>query len=349
MATQTALVVRKLEEPLEVIHDKPIPQPGLGQIQVRVTVAGLNPHDQKARDRGLFIKDTLPSSLANDVVGIVTAIGDGVTRFNIGDNVFSQASFVGLQQYAVLEEDFTALVPEGISEDECATLPTNVIAGVVGFFDPQNLGLPAPWSPHADLTALKDSAVLIVGGGSNCGRFATQLASLAGFGTIVVVGGNDVQLKGFGATHIIDRYGGDDKILQSIRNIVHDDLVYAFDAYNNPPQQHLAINALSNSKRGVLARLTYSRGVLNESLIHEKKKGYELKNVVGISSFKPDTVRPFWKSVSQLLGQGKIKHLEYVAHEGLDVVKVNQVLDSYREGERVVQTHFHVSKKRDDN
>ena len=130
MSSQTALVVQELGNPLVAVHDSPIPQPGPGQIQVQVTVAGLNPHDQKARDRGLFIKDSLPSSLANDVVGVVTVRGEDVTRFKVGDKVFSQGGFAGLQQYAVLEEEFTALVPEGVSDDECATLPTNIIAGM---------------------------------------------------------------------------------------------------------------------------------------------------------------------------------------------------------------------------
>lgn len=129
MSTQAALVVQQIGQPLISIHDFPIAKPGPGQIQVRVTVAGLNPHDHKARDWGLFIKDNLPSSLANDVVGEVTVLGEGVTRFKVGDVVFSQAAFVGLQQYALLEEDFTAIVPEGISQDEAATLPTNIIAG----------------------------------------------------------------------------------------------------------------------------------------------------------------------------------------------------------------------------
>lgn len=156
------------------------------------------------------------------------------------------------------------------------------------------------------------------------------------------MGGDETQLKSFGATHVIDRHGGHDKVLASIRDVVGDDLVYAFDAYNNPPQQHLAVNALSNSKRGVLARLTHSRGVLDETLIHQKGKGYELKNVIGASTLNPEVVKPFWENVSRLLAEGKIKPLEYVVHEGLDVGKVNEVLDAYRDGKKVVQTHFHV-------
>ena len=135
MALQTAAVVKNVGEPVTSISNWPIPQAGHSQVQVRVTIAGLNPHDQKGRDIGLFVKESLPAVLGSDVVGIVTALGEGTRRFKIGNRVFGQASIApgstskGLQQYAVLDEDFIASVPNGITEDEAATLPTNLLAG----------------------------------------------------------------------------------------------------------------------------------------------------------------------------------------------------------------------------
>jgi hypothetical protein len=135
MTTQTALIVRNIGEPVTAVHDWPIPQPGPKQIQVRVTTAGLNPHDQKGRDFGLFIQDDLPAILGSDIVGVVTTRGEGASRFNIGDRVFGQASMASgsvskaLQQYAVLNENSAAIAPEDFSDDECATLPTNLLAG----------------------------------------------------------------------------------------------------------------------------------------------------------------------------------------------------------------------------
>jgi NADPH2:quinone reductase len=204
--------------------------------------------------------------------------------------------------------------------------------------------LPAPWNTELDYSPLKDSQILIVGGGSNCGRFATQLASLAGFGTIIVVGGQEEELKTFGATHIIDRHGGQYVIVQQIRDVAGDELMYAFDAINGPPNHHLAINALSSSKRGKLARIVHSRGVLDESSIHPKKAGYELKNISGISSLKPGVAIPFWKNVERYLVQGDIRPSKYAIHRGLDAQAVNEVLDRYRDGKVVAQTHFHISE-----
>jgi NADPH2:quinone reductase len=365
MATQTALIVHKIGEPVIAVSDWPIPQPGSKQVQIRVTTAGLNPHDRKGRDFGLFIQDDFPAILGSDIVGIVTMRGEGATRFNIGDRIFGQASMAAgsiskaLQEYAVVDEDFAAVVPAGFEDDECATFPTNLLAGklsreltllvdvngfpgVIGFFDEQGLGLSPPWQTES--TKYGSSSILIVGGGSNCGRFATQLSKLIGFGTIVVVGGHLDELTSFGATHVVDRHGDHDAVLHNIRAIVGDELLYAFDTYNNPPDQNLAINALSRSKRGKMARLTYSREYINERMIHPKEAGYELKNVVGLSHLKPDIAIPFWRHVAEYLVQGQIEPLGYVVYHGLDPDIVNGVLDRYRDGKAVVQTHLRVGK-----
>jgi NADPH2:quinone reductase len=134
MPSQTALIVRTIGEPVTLDTNWPIPTPGPKQIQVRVTVAGLNPHDQKSRDIGLFIKDSLPAILGSDVVSVVTVLGESVSRFKVGDRVFGQSSIVGsdskaLQEYTVLNENFAAHVPLNWSRDEAATVPTNLLAG----------------------------------------------------------------------------------------------------------------------------------------------------------------------------------------------------------------------------
>jgi len=347
-STQQALLVTELGKPLTLTTSRPIPQPGPSQIQIRVTVAGLNPHDQKARDYGLFIASNLPAVISNDVVGRVTALGSSVNNFAIGDRVVSQASFSpgslqnGLQQYAVLDADFTAKIPDDVSDDEAATLPCNTLAPLLAIFDPSTLDFPAPWTPEASTFNYANTTLLVIGGGSSCGKFGVQLAALAGFGRIVVVGGDESELKSYGATHVLDRHGGDDLVLSRIRAVVGDDLVYAYDAINPPSGQHLALNALSNTKRGKLARLLPT-GPVNESKIHAKQAGYEIKNVMGSSHLFPNLTKPYWERLPQYLKAGSIKPLRFVVEHGLDADKVNEVLDRYRDGKKVIKTHIHLA------
>ncbi|KAH7009321.1 putative alcohol dehydrogenase [Macrophomina phaseolina] len=286
-------------------HDWPIPEPGPDQIQIRVTVTALNPHDQRSRDMGLFVNDNLPAILGNDVAGVVTAVGPHGTKFKPGDRIFTYGAMTadhaqkGLQQYALADEDFASLVPEGFSAHDVATLPEARTFDYAG------------------------TQVLIVGGGSNCGRFGVQLATLAGIGKIVVVGGNEEELKRFGATHVLNRHGGHDLVLQRIRDVVGDDLLFCYDAVNPPDAQLLGINALSHTKKGKLARLL-SFGQPGGSHVPDKKVGFEVKNVLGLSL-------------------GKIVPLKYDVAAGLDADKVNDVLDRYRDGKPVVQTHLRIS------
>jgi len=343
--SQTALIVTEVGKPL-VRTERPIPTPAENQIQVKVTVAGLNPHDEKARDTGLFIADKLPAVLANDVVGIVTALGSGVSTRRVGDRIVGHSGMVpgwlqtGLQEYVVLDVPFTAVIPKGISDDEAATLPTNIIAPLVALFnDESGLGIPAPWTKEAEDFDYKGKTLLIVGGGSNCGKFGVQLAKLAGIGKIVVVGSkrSEEEVKRYGATHVL--YRDTEDVLGQIREIVGDDLVYAYDAVNPPEGQLLALNALSNHKKGKLARLLPRP--IDESRIKGKTAGFEIKNVFGLSHVRPDLCAPFWERVPGYLESGKIIPLSFQAVEGLDADKVNRELDKYRDGEAVQKIHVH--------
>ncbi|KAK7952891.1 alcohol dehydrogenase [Apiospora saccharicola] len=351
---QKAIVVQELGKPVALISNQPIPTPGPQQVQLKVTVAGLNPHDQKGRDFGLFTQGRLPTAvLGNDAVGTVTQLGPDVHGISVGDRIVTQGLLdlnggnsdqLAFQEYAIADVSALAKIPDSVSDDEAATLPTNIIAPVVGLF--HDLQIPAPWIED-DAQSKKTfdyagSTVLIIGGGTNNGRFAVQLAKLAGIGKIVAVGGDEAELKGFGATHVLDRHGGHDAVLERIRTIVGDDLVYALDTVNAPADQHLGVNALSDSRKGLLARLLPTGPIDASKVTGAKKAGYEVLNVYGSSQANSELCTPFWERLPGYLSAGDIKPLGYVVKQGLDAGAVNEVLDAYRDGGRVVKTHFHI-------
>ncbi len=246
---------------------------------------------------------------------------------------------MALQEYAVADVDFLAKIPDGITDDGAATLPTNIIAPLVALFD--TLEIPAPWSDEAKNFDYAKTSLLVVGGGSKCGKFGVQLAKIADIGKIVVVGGNETELKEYGATHVLDRHGGHDAVLERIRAVVGDDLIYAYDAINPPEGQILALNALSSHTKGTLARLL-PLGPVDESKVKGKKAGFEVRNVLGSSQAKPDLARPFWKRVPGYLETGKIKPTSFVVKQGLEASHVNAVLDDYRDRKIVTKTHIHL-------
>jgi NADPH2:quinone reductase len=161
-----------------------------------------------------------------------------VTNLSVDDRIVSHAGLTpdlsenGLQEYALADIDALMKIPEGVTDDQAATLPVNLIACVVGLFGA--LRIPAPWSAEGRSFNYKEVMVLIIGGGSSCGKFAVQLAKRAGFGEVVVVGGDEGELEEMGATHVVDRYGGHDVVLERVREIVGDELVCVLDAINPP-------------------------------------------------------------------------------------------------------------------
>ncbi|KAK4561645.1 hypothetical protein LTR86_004324 [Recurvomyces mirabilis] len=328
MATQRALLVQRIGDPLSVVDNHSIPTPGPGQLQIKVTVAGLNPHDQRSRDTGLLIADKLPAILAKDVVGTVSRVGEGVIGFQVGDSVLSlgsgtvmDSSQSGLQQYSLADIENCTKTPDNLSDDEAATIPTNVSA-VFGAYC-EVLGLPTPWQVQAK-GASPPEHLLIVGGGANCGKFGVQLAKLIKTPTIIVVGGDEMDLKARGATHFIDRHQSEDAIAEQVRDITSDKLVYALDAVNWPQDLGLALKAMSSHRKGKLARLVPIGQV-------EDLRGHELLDVLGNFFYRNPLCIEFWqRHLTGYLRDGAISPTSFSTREGLE--SANAALDEYRDG-----------------
>jgi NADPH2:quinone reductase len=188
-------------------------------------------------------------------------------------------------------------------------LPTNVSAAFVALFDV--LGLPAPWQDNV----ARPEHLLIVGGGSNCGNLAVQLAKLAGIPNIVVVGGDEALLRRLGATHIIDK----------IREATNNDLSYALDAVNFPEGLGLALRALSDRRSGKLARLLPIGSV-------EDTRGHELLDVLGLFLYRNPLCVEMWERLTAYVEAGAIRPTSFSTVEGLEADDVNTALDGYRDG-----------------
>ncbi|KAK5175903.1 uncharacterized protein LTR77_001043 [Saxophila tyrrhenica] len=336
MATQRALLVEEICKPLVLVHDRSIPTPRSGQVQIKVTVAGLNPHDQRSRDTGLLIGDKLPAILSKDVVGTVSRIGEDVTGFRVGDRIMSlgsgavmDSSQSGLQEYALADVVNCTKVPDNISDDEAATLPTNVSAAFVALFDV--LQIPVPWED----SGTTPSAILIVGGGSNCGKLAVQLAKLRNIQQIVVVGGDEMRLKKLGATHVIDRHLGEGAVVKRIRDAAGDDLIYALDAVNMPQGLGVAFKALSTHKQGKVARLLPVGDV-------EDRRGHDLLDVLGLFLYHNPPCLGMWERLTGYVEDGAISPTSFSTRQGLEAGVVNAALDEYRNGKNKAKPQIRI-------
>lgn len=165
-----ALAIRRYKAPMEMM-ELPRPEPGPGELLVRVRAASVNPLDYKIRDGAVkvLLPFSFPLILGTDLAGDVEAIGPGVTRFKLGDAVYSHLDHdrIGaFAEYALVRESAAARKPARLDHTQAASLPL--------------VGLTA-WQTLIELARLRvGQKVLIHAGSGGVGTFAIQLAKHLG-------------------------------------------------------------------------------------------------------------------------------------------------------------------------
>jgi NADPH2:quinone reductase len=153
------------------------PEPGDGQILVRVAAAGLNFPDLLIITGKYQFKPALPFSPGFEIVGTVEKIGFGVTRFSEGQQVIAQVPVGGFAEYAIAEEAYAHQKPDSMSDEEAAAFPLVYQTSYFGI---------------AYRGALqKGETVLVHSAAGGVGLAAVQIARALGAGKIVGTVGSD--------------------------------------------------------------------------------------------------------------------------------------------------------------
>lgn len=171
-----ALFLKTYGKPLDVLHleDVAVPDPGAGEIRVRVHACALNPADWVVCEG--FLPGPPPKGIGFDVSGVVDALGEGVTNVKVGDLVFGVPDYLnyttgGAAEFAILKVFLP--IPEGLDMIEAAALPmaTETAARTIDLL-PLSAG----------------QTVMINGGGTMTGFAAVQIALLRGARVIASAG-----------------------------------------------------------------------------------------------------------------------------------------------------------------
>jgi NADPH:quinone reductase-like Zn-dependent oxidoreductase len=186
------------------IRDVERPEPGDGQVLVRVRAASVNRADldglkpkpgfmrpfmglRAPRDHGVGI----------DAAGVVESVGSGVTRFKPGDEVFTDLFAAGragaFAEYVCAREKAFEPMPSGMSFEEAATLPHSAVLALQGLRRRNGRAVQA------------GDRVLIDGASGNVGPFAVQIAKSMGAEVTGVASGEKLDfVRSLGADHVID-------------------------------------------------------------------------------------------------------------------------------------------------
>jgi len=158
------------------LAELPDPQPGPGEVRVRLRWSGVNPSDVKSRaglrSKVLAFPRIVPHS---DGMGVIDAVGEGVPPSRVGERawVWNAAwgrAFGTAAQFVVLPAHQAVALPEGTSDEAGACL-----------------GIPALTALHAVLTGggVKGQDVLVAGGAGAVGHYAVQFAKLLGARAVI--------------------------------------------------------------------------------------------------------------------------------------------------------------------
>lgn len=199
MATMTAVRFHKYGGP-DVLRLEQVerPDPGPGQVLVRVHAASVNPVDWKLRRGDLkgMMDVTFPSTAGQDLAGVVEAAGDGVTAIQPGDAVYAMmptGQTGAYAEYAVLDEGGVARKPASLDFNAAAAVPMGALTAWQGIVGQGGLGAGTRLFVHA--------------AGGNVGGMAVQIAhALGAHVTAAASAGSRALVEGWGADHFVD-YG----------------------------------------------------------------------------------------------------------------------------------------------
>lgn len=182
----------------------PTPEPKSDEVLVRIAAASVNPIDTYIRSGMVAANLPKPFIPGCDLAGVVTAVGTGVTRFQVGDRVWgSNQGLAGRQgtlaEFAAVDEKWLYPTPANVTDPDAAAIALVGITAHLGLFDRTNL------------TA--DETLFVNGGTGGVGAAVVQMAKAVGARVITTVGSPEKAAiaQSYGADTVIN-YKSDDLV-----------------------------------------------------------------------------------------------------------------------------------------
>ncbi|QRY46098.1 zinc-dependent alcohol dehydrogenase family protein [Mycolicibacterium boenickei] len=175
MGTMRSLVAETVGEPSEVLRlqSRPIPEPGPGQVRIRVTAVPVEASDlHTIRGRYGFTPE-FPAVPGIESVGVIDELGRGADGLAVGQRVVTVGAMGTWQEYVVAEADRVLPVPAGMSDSTAAQILSNPLTAVILTGEELDVR-PGEW-------------LLQTAAGSTVGQLVIQLGSHIGFKTLNIV------------------------------------------------------------------------------------------------------------------------------------------------------------------
>lgn len=109
-------------EDVLTLDDRPVPEPGPGQVRLRIVLSPIHNHDLWTIRGTYGFKPALPAASGTEALGIVDALGEGVEHLAVGQRVATGGTFGVWAEYAVTNAAGLIPVPEGLADEQAAQL-----------------------------------------------------------------------------------------------------------------------------------------------------------------------------------------------------------------------------------
>lgn len=267
-----ALRFHAFGKPADVLQldDVPTPEPGLGEVRVRITHRSLNPADLHAVLGHYGNLPDLPATAGHEGSGTVEALGDGVDTVAVGQRVVLLGVDGTWQESGVVPADDLFPVPDAVADEDAAQLFVNPLTA---------------WLMLDELDLREGDWLLQTAATSQVGRLVIQLARRRGIRTVNIVRREDArpELEALGADAVVVATAAGDP--RSVRKQV--------ERLTGGSGAHGAVDAVAG-KVGSLAAQCLAEGAT--MLVYGGLSGEPLALEAGTLIFRRVAVRGFWRT-----------------------------------------------------
>ncbi|MFH6968132.1 zinc-binding alcohol dehydrogenase family protein [Flavobacterium sp. FlaQc-28] len=320
---KTSLAIAEKDSFIEFETSKPVPAPH--DLLVKIDAISVNPVDFKVRQSSA--KDTVlenPKIIGWDAVGIVEAVGENVTLFKKGDEVYYAGDITkqgSNAEYQVIDERITGRKPKSLSIEEAAVIPLTGLTAWEILFDRIRI------NPEKD----KGKSILIIGGAGGVGSIAIQLAKKIAGLTVIATASRPETIdwcKKQGADFVVDHKN----LIKSVRDAGFENVDFILDFVDTNLYWDLMVELIK--PQGHIASITGSSDPVALNKLKNKSVSFSWELMYTRSMFQTEDMieqHNILNKIADLLDEGILKTTLNETLIGLtadNLKKAHQLLES---------------------
>ena len=315
---------------IELEVEKPV---ALGyDLLVKISAISVNPVDYKIRQNAA--KDTVletPKIIGWDAVGIVDAVGEKVSRFKVGDEVFYAGDFNrsgSNAEYQLIDERIVGHKPKNLSITESAAIPLTVVTAYEALFDRVKI------NPETD----KGKTVLFIAGAGGVGSIAIQLAKKIGNLTVIATASRPDSIqwcKDMGADFVVNHHN----LKEELEEIGYSQVDYIMDFVDLEGYWETMAEIIK--PQGHILSITASSKPLSLNILKSKSVTFYWELMFTRSMYQTDDMirqHEILNNISNLLDNGTLKTTLTTTLEGFTVENLKEAHKMQESGKSIGKT-----------